>query len=200
MTNSNPEWAADSWSWPQNAEALTVTELAVTELAAGDLVDLQGDPYADPGHGDSDHMCEYEHGLLEVGNYDEEAGEWGDEPGTYEVFVQGPPYGYYFPAAHRLNRVVQRSISVELATIILADGALDRDGIPAREEAEKEIRAGLARKGEEHFWVRHEQCADADWRKYLAWACRVIETHWPTCTFEKRELEPRDRFDVDTRD
>lgn len=44
--------------------------VAVTELVDGDVVDLEGDPFADRGHGEPDHECAHEFEQALVGGED----------------------------------------------------------------------------------------------------------------------------------
>lgn len=81
--------------------------VAVTDLRVGDLVDLEGDPYADPGHGNPDHHCGYEFELTHVGDL------FGDRPGEHETAncyrldYEGGACG--FPPDHRLSRWVTQT-------------------------------------------------------------------------------------------
>ena len=79
----------------------------VTSLVADDLIDLEGDPYADPNHAGLQHVCEFAIEYVQVGDDYGMAGESG-ESGFYVLFVQGGPGVYCFPADHGVSRMLRK--------------------------------------------------------------------------------------------
>lgn len=75
----------------------------VTGLAVGDLIDLEGDPFADPHHTDPDHLCLHEFEYVLVGDlFGYGPGEL-ETPDCYRLDYEGGACG--FPPEHRLARV-----------------------------------------------------------------------------------------------
>lgn len=73
----------------------------VTELRVNDLVDLEGDRYADPGHGEPGHDCVHSYDNIVVGGEDG-PGEREDD-NCYRLDTWYASYG--FPPAHKVRRV-----------------------------------------------------------------------------------------------
>lgn len=81
--------------------------VAVTELEPGDLVDLEGDPFADPGHGvDPEHDCPWQFEGAVVGDYYLETPGELETPDCFRLDYQGGACG--FPTQHRLPRMARR--------------------------------------------------------------------------------------------
>lgn len=79
----------------------------VAELVAGDMINLQGDPFADPGHGPGEHMhtCMWQYEPAVVGGEDG-AGEL-ETPDCYRldfVHMDGAS-SQGFPPVHLVRRV-----------------------------------------------------------------------------------------------
>lgn len=71
----------------------------VTDLKPGDLIDLEGDPYADQAHGHhDDDGCPYEYEYRTVAD---PPGEW-ESAGTYRLDYEGGACG--FPPGHLITR------------------------------------------------------------------------------------------------
>jgi hypothetical protein len=77
-------------------------QVPVTELRVGDLIDLEGDPYADRGHGDPGHHCPFQDELVEVGDIDGQAPGELETPGCYRLDYEGGACG--FPPGHLITR------------------------------------------------------------------------------------------------
>ena len=81
--------------------------VAVTELQIGDVVDLEGDRYADPGHGPGEHMdtCMFQYESAVVGGEDG-PGEL-ESPTCYRLdFVHmAGANAQGFPPEHKVRRI-----------------------------------------------------------------------------------------------
>lgn len=75
----------------------------VTELRENDMIDLTGDPHADPGHGWDGHDCKFPDGVdLTVVGGEDGPGEL-ETPGCYRVDHWYGAHG--FPPEHKVRRV-----------------------------------------------------------------------------------------------
>lgn len=89
------------------------TELvSVTELVAGDLIDLEGDPLIDPRHGEQGHVCHFAFELIVVGDDYERAGAPAG-PGLYHLYVQGGPGAYLLADTHQIRRAIRTAVPGE---------------------------------------------------------------------------------------